>query len=190
MKIGFLAGTAAALFLLAGCGQKVAPTDNPTPPAPAPSNPPAATPAPTATALVNVATPVMQPILAVWQEGDRPRAVKLFLEANWNARPIFPAGMSVNLTEAQFAELSDADRQLRFNEITAQLDLIKHLASDVAQAGRDAAAKGDTEQAKKYFAALRQCGAAFDSPDRLKLLQMVGRTMKKIADNETAKIGQ
>ncbi len=192
MKIRILAGVGVAAFFAAGCGQKDAATGNGSPPAAtanASTNAAAATPAaPTSQATVSVGTPVMQPILAVWQEGNHAQAVSLFAEANWNGRPTFPPGMTLSMTEAQFAALSDADRQLRFGELTAQLDLVKHLAASVSQAGRDAAAKGDNEQAKKFLASLQNCGAALDTPERLKLVRMVGKTMKEMGSNELAKM--
>jgi hypothetical protein len=61
------------------------------------------------------------------------------------------------------------------------------LAAAVAQAGRDAAAKGDAEQARKYFLSLKQCGTALDRPDSLSLVQLVGRAFKKMADTELEK---
>ena len=194
MQTGFLLGGLAAIFLLAGCGQKPAQTGASSPPTEVPGTSAVATPAPTpppspAPATVNVASPVMQPILAVWQEGNPARAVNLFAEADWNGRPTFPPGMALSLTEAQFAALPSADQQLKFGEISAQLDLVKHLASAVAQAGRDAAAKGDPEQARKLFASLKQCGAALETPEHLKLLRTVGLTMKNMADRELAKMG-
>jgi hypothetical protein len=66
----------------------------------------------------------------------------------------------------------------------------KQLAAAVAQAGRDAASKGDAAQARKYFTSLKQCGTALDSPDRLSLVQFVGQAFKKMSDKELAKIGQ
>ena len=66
-------------------------------------------------------------------------------------------------------------------EMMSQLDSVKKLAAAVAQAGRDAASKGDTAQARKYFTSLKQCGTALDSPDCLSLVQLVGKAFKKMA---------
>ncbi len=191
MKIRILAGVAVAAFFVAGCGQRDVATGNGSPPAAAnaPTNTAAATPAATAPqAIVNVGTPIMQPIRAVGQDGKPAQAGSLCAEAPGHGRPTFPPGMTLSMTEAQFAALSDADRQLRFGELTAQLDLVKHLAASVSQAGRDAAAKGDSEQAKKFLTSLQNCGAALDTPERLKLVRMVGKTMKEMGSNELAKI--
>ena len=70
-----------------------------------------------------------------------------------------------------------------------QISALKQLAAAVAQTGRDAASKGDAAQARKCFSALKQCGTALDSPDRLTLVQFVGKAFKKLADAELAKVG-
>lgn len=72
----------------------------------------------------------------------------------------------------------------------SQVEAVKRLGVAVAQAGRNAAAQGDTAQARKHFNALKQFGAAADSPDSLRLLQLVGQAQKKTADAELAKIGK
>jgi hypothetical protein len=70
-----------------------------------------------------------------------------------------------------------------------QISALKQLAAAGGQEGRDAASKGDAAQARKCFTSLKQCGTAFDSPDRLLLVQFVGKDFKKLADNELAKVG-
>jgi hypothetical protein len=74
--------------------------------------------------------------------------------------------------------------------MTAQLDSFRQLAAAVAQAGRDAASKGDAAQARKYFASLKQCGKALESPNCSSLVQIVGQSLQKKADTELLKIGQ
>ena len=96
----------------------------------------------------------------------------------------------MSLTEDQFKALSIADRQAKSGELTAQLDSFKRLAAAVAQAGRDAASKGDAATAKKYFTSLKQCGTALESPDCLQLVKLVGKAIEKMSDKEMAKIGQ
>ncbi len=134
--------------------------------------------------------PVAQPAMTAWQQGDKSTAVSSFVETDWNKRPLFASGSVLGLTEEQFKVLSDTERQAKSAEITGQLDGLKRLAAAVAQAGRDAAAKGDTEQARKCFSALKQCGTALESPDCLSLVQLVGKSVQKMAETELAKLGQ
>ncbi len=168
----------AASILLAGCGKKESASGSSAPPKKQESE---AAPAGAA---------VAQPALTAWQQGDKSTAVSSFLEADWSARPLFASGSTLNLSEDQFKALPAADRQAKSGEMMSQLDSVKKLAAAVAQAGREAASKGDTPQARKCFASLKQCGTALDSPDRLRIVQLVGQAFKKMADTELAKVGQ
>jgi len=135
-------------------------------------------------------SPVAQAALSSWQRGDQSAAVSSFLAADWSVRPIFASDSVLNLTEDKFKSLSVADQQAKSAEIGNQLGSLKRLAAAVTQAGRDAAAKGDTTQAQNYFTSLKQCGAALNSPDSLIIVQLVGNSLDKMADTELAKIGK
>ena len=117
-------------------------------------------------------------------------AVTKFLETDWSARPIFPPGSVLNWSEDQFNALSDAENNVKSTELISQLASLKEVARAVAQAGEDAAAKGDTAQARKCFTALEQCGAAMNTTNSGHLVQLVGQAFQKRAMSELAKIGQ
>jgi len=178
MKIQTISAVMAVTILLAGCGKQ---------------NTPSGTASSTTNGQTSVpavaAAPVAQAAMSAWQQGDKAAAVSSFLAADWSSRPLFASNSLLSLTEDQFKALSEADRQTRSGEIR-QLDSMKQLAAAVAQAGRDAATKGDTAQAQKCFTALKQCGAALSSPDSLSLVQLVGKALNKMADTELAKIGK
>jgi hypothetical protein len=167
MKTIIVGALCAGFLLLSGCGPK--------------AGPPAAASSPKAAG-------VAEPALSAWQKGDKDTAVSRFVEIDWSARPLFASGSTLNLSEDQFKALTDADRQARSGELMAQIDSLKRLASAVADAGREAAAKGDTAQAKKTFGSLQQMGTALNSPDRLTILQLVGKTVKKMGDAGAAKL--
>jgi hypothetical protein len=192
MKMIFGAGVMAAVVLLAGCGQKNNAADVPAGPAKSATATVAtnqvATNGPPAT--MTVPTPVMQPILTVWQEGNRAAAINQFSGANWNARPLFPAAMAVGLTEAQFKGLSGSERDLRNNEMLAQLDLVKQIVTAVNESGQEALAKGDTTRAQKIFTALKQCGAALDEPAAQLLVKQVGQVCEGMGGRGLAKLVQ
>jgi hypothetical protein len=168
MKTTTISAVLTVSLLLAGCGKKASPPTS-TPPG---------------------AAPVAQPAMTAWQQGDKSSAVSRFIETDWSTRPLFASDSTLSLSEDQFKALSDAERQAKSGEMMSQLDSLKKLAAAVAQAGRDAASKGDTAQARKQFTSLRQCGTALDSPDCLSLVQLVGKAFKKTGDTELAKIPQ
>jgi hypothetical protein len=125
--------------------------------------------------------------MTAWQQGDKTAAVTSFVETDWSGRPLFASGSALSLTEEQFKALSNPDRQTKSSEMLPQIDSLKRLAAAVAQAGQDAAAKGDAAQARKHFAALKECGAALDTSD-LALVRLVGQGMTKRAETEMLKL--
>ncbi len=135
-----------------------------------------------------VSSPVAQPALAAWKRGDQATAVSSFVAADWSVRPLFAPDSVLNLSEDEFKALSNAGREAKAAEMIAGLDLMKKLVRAVDQVGRDAASQGDPTQARRYFTSLKQRGTALDSPDRLKLVQIVGKSFKKLSDKELAKI--
>ena len=192
MKNRFFIGAIMSAILVVGCGQKDNARNSQVGTAKSTAQSgvtnqvlTAGTPAP-----ITVQTPVMQPILTAWQEGNGPAAIARFTGANWNARPLFPASMAVGLTESQFKGLSGSDRNLRNNEMMAQLDLIKQIVMTINEAGQDAAAKGDNIRALKLFTALNQCGAALDDPAAQILVKQVGQVCKGMGGRGLAKLGQ
>ncbi|MEY2409241.1 MAG: hypothetical protein QOF48_1911 [Verrucomicrobiota bacterium] len=142
----------------------------------------------------NVAVPqtptVSQPVMAAWQRGDKSAAAKLFIETDWSARPLFAPESVLGLSEPQFVALRSSDRQVKTDELFVQLDALKRLASEVAQAGRDAAAGGDMAAAQKHFWALKQFGTNLDTTNNLRVVQLVGQAMTRIADAEMGKVGR
>jgi hypothetical protein len=177
MKIQTIGTIMAVTILLAGCGKQN--TSSGTSPSSAKEQ--------TSTAS---AAPVAQAAMLAWQHGDKSTAVSKFLDADWSARPLFPPDSPLSLTEAQFQSLSNTDRQAKSNEMLPQVSALKALAAAVAQAGRDAASKGDSAQAQKCFASLKRCGTALSSPDCLSLVQLVGKAFNKMADTEVATLGK
>jgi hypothetical protein len=176
MKNAIITGIMVATILIAACGKK-SPSSSATPPPPAQAD-------------ATSSSPVAQPALTAWQQGDKAEAVSNFLAANWSARPLFAVGSTLSLSEAQFKALSDAERQARSTEMTAQLGSLKQLAAAVAQAGLDAASKGDASQARKDFTSLEQFGAALESSDYMLIVQLVGKGIEKRGDTELGKVGQ
>ena len=154
----------ATSLLLAGCGKKPA----------LQSSPP------------STVAPVTQSAMTAWQQGDTAAAVTSFVGADWSNRPLFASGSTLSLSEDQFKTLPDWER--RRSEMGPQIDSLKQLAAAVARAGRDAAEKGDVAQARKHFAALRECGAALDTSDSLAMLRLVGQGMKKRAEEEMSRL--
>ena len=136
------------------------------------------------------ATPVAQATITAWQEGDTAGAVSNFVAADWSARPLFASDSTLSITEAQVRLLSAADSKTKAKDLGLQLDLLKKLAAAVIQAGTNSAAHGDFAQARKYFVSLEQFGTAMNDPAHVKLVQLVGMSIKQRANSELTKIGR
>jgi hypothetical protein len=176
MKAHTISAVTAVAVILAGCGKK--------------STSSGTTPTKELTMAASAATPVAQATMTAWQQGDKATAISSFLAAGWSVRPLFASDSTLSLTEDQFKSLSEADREAKSKDMMSQLGLLKQLAAAVAQAGIDSAAHGDSAQARKYLMSLEQFGTALNSPDYMKIVQLVGVGVKKRADAELAKIGQ
>ena len=178
MKIAIITGVMTATILIAGCGKKNG------------SSVSSATQPTAQTDAASSSSPVSQPALTAWQQGDKAAAVSSFLAADWSARPLFAADSPLNLSESQFMALSVAEREAKSKDMLAQISSLKQMAQAVVQAGHDAVSKGDAAQARKCFTSLKQCGTVLESPDCMQLVQQVGKAFEKMSDTELTKIGQ
>lgn len=122
--------------------------------------------------------PTAQEALTEWQQGDKSNAVSSFVKVDWSLRPLFASSSALS------------EPQPKPNEVLSELDSLKKLAGAVAQAGREAAANGDTAQARKHFASLKQCGIALQSSEYARIVQLVGEALVKMGDAELAKVPQ
>lgn len=115
--------------------------------------------------------------------------VDQFLATDWSARPLFPSGSPMNLSEEQFDALPIADEQAKSGELISQLATLKTSGVAVIGAGEKAASNGDVAEARKCFMSVKQCGEALDTTNYTKLVRLVGHALNKKADAELAKIG-
>ncbi len=164
-----------ATILMAGCGKK--------------SSSISATPLPTQ-ANAAPSLPVAQSALIALQQGDKAAAIRSFVAADWSSRPLFETGSVLNLSEDQFKALASADSGAKAQEMITQISWFKQLSDAVAQAGIDAAAKGDTAQAREYLTSFRQFGLALESQDYMRFVNLYGKGIENKANAELAKIGQ
>jgi hypothetical protein len=167
MKIPIIGIIVAATILLVGCSKHDASSSTST----------------------SAAAPILQPAMTAWQQGDKAAAVTTFVATDWSSRPLFAPNSVLSLSEDQFNAFSDAENQAKSAEMLSQLDSLKQLARAVAQTGDEAAAKGDTAQARKCFTSLEQCGAALDTGS-LRMVKLVGQAFQKLANSELAKVGK
>jgi hypothetical protein len=132
--------------------------------------------------LLMLVAPATHGAMEAWQAGDKQSAIRLFLDVDWSDRPLFDPYRILSLSEQQFVALPEAQRKMLAKEIKKQVERFRKLTVAVFEAGRAAAAKGESIKARKIFKSIKQCGAALGNPGCLRPLQIVGEDLEKKAD--------
>lgn len=136
------------------------------------------------------ASPAVLPaILTAWQQGDKDAAIQRFVDADWSQRPLFDPASSMSGSEKQFEALSTSEQEAKVKDFMPRLAELRDLGKAVIQAGNDAAEKKDLAKAKKYIMAAQRFGEALNHSDHLNIIQLVGKAVKKVADDALAKLG-
>ena len=122
--------------------------------------------------------------LITWKRGDQDRAVQQFLETKWDSRPIFTAGTPLSYRESELQGMSQTELQNLLGEVMVELSQVKRLAAAVQEKGI-AAAKTDPAFAQRCSTQLNQCGKALNRPKAMKIVQLTGQSIGKMAALET-----
>jgi hypothetical protein len=132
------------------------------------------------TAKTNSAT--LDQAMKLWNAGKQDEATAVFLAVDFNRRPLFPSGSVLNYTEKQFMALSRPAAEKLSKQMFEDVPKLKGLCVRVKEIAQSALSRGDKATAEKCTAQLKQCATALDYPDSLALLKLVGKAVKKIAD--------
>lgn len=119
--------------------------------------------------------------MTLWRAGKKDEAVAKFLAVDFSKRPLFPSGSVLNDTEVQFIALPDAARTKLATQMNDDLKTIKELAAHTRSTAKTALDSGDTSKSDKCLAQLKACGEAFNQPDSLALLKLVGKALEKMS---------
>jgi hypothetical protein len=144
------------------------------------------TPQQTAT---STASPLLDPILVSWKQGDQAGAVQQFIKTDGKGGLFFGPDSPLSHRESDLSGLSQAARDKLMKEVMAHISDVKALAAAVRNKGQ-AVAGTDPELARQCFARLDELGAALDQPEGMVIIQLVGRAVRKMAAAETAKLGK
>ncbi len=125
----------------------------------------------------NVPTP-FERSLALWRQGDKSTAIDQFVKIDWNSKPVLSAKSPLAAKEKDLPAMSAAGREKLMGEVMPLLKDVKQLASAV-KAKADAAQ--DVALRKDYLMAVDKCGLALDTQDALKIVQLTGKSLRKMA---------
>ena len=119
--------------------------------------------------------------MTLWRAGKTNEAAATFLAVDFTKRPLFPFGSVLNYTEAQFVALPDAAREKMSKQMMDDIQVLKQISAHVRDMGESAEAAGDKTKAAACRAQLLKGGAAFNQPDSLALLKLVGKALMKMS---------
>lgn len=119
--------------------------------------------------------------MKLWSAGKKDDAMATFLTVDFSRRPLFPVGSALNYSEAQFIALPQTAREKLSQQMLEDIHLLKEIGVHVRNAGKAASAAADKARSDQCNTKLQQCGDAFDQPDSLALLKLMGKALKKMA---------
>jgi hypothetical protein len=112
---------------------------------------------------------------------DANAAVEAFLELDLAQGQLFAPGSALAYSESEFVNLPAAAREKLGQQALADLEPVKRLATEVRSRRNAARTAGDTALAEKCNAQLARLGERLEGPDNLKLTQLVGKAVSRMA---------
>ncbi len=117
-------------------------------------------------------------------EKDSSWAIEAFLQVDWSKGDEVFAGTNLSMSEADFVRQTAAERQRVSEQNLKELATVRELARAVTAAGQKAADEGDRAQAERCFRGVHALGETLSAPDRMALVQLVGKALKELAQKK------
>ena len=114
-------------------------------------------------------------------ERDQDAAVEKFLALDLTQVKLFSPDTPLAYSEAEFSALKPAVAAETIKRVSADLHLVKMLARELKTRRDQARTSGDTTLADRYHTKLLQLGSRLQGPENLKLTQLVGAGINKLA---------
>jgi hypothetical protein len=129
-----------------------------------------------------VAPPTPQGAIDAWQGGHKSAALEAYLNADWDAQPLFPAGSVLNISEDQLVSLPGDQGKTNLAILDTELKIIKEVSRAALESEKAAVHNGDIPQARRCLTAVKRCGTALSSSGRIMLVQFVGQALTNAAE--------
>jgi len=114
-------------------------------------------------------------------ERDQDAAVEKFLTLDLTQGKLFSQNAPLSCSEADFSKLDRAAADQLMKQATADLGLLKRLAREIKNRRDEARMSGKSELADRYNVKLLQMASRLQGPENLKLTQLVGAGISKMA---------
>ena len=112
---------------------------------------------------------------------NRDAAVEKFLTLDLTQGKLFSQNAPLSCSESDFSKLDRAAAEQLFKQATADLGLLKQLAREIKTRRDEARMSGKSELADQYNVKLLQLASRLQGPENLKLTQLVGAGISKMA---------
>jgi hypothetical protein len=130
--------------------------------------------------------PRLDDVLALWESGKKDDAVKQLRSIRWDEPAVCAHTPLMNLSESEFISLPHEDRVLVQKEAIEFVGTARGLQRHAFLLAEQAQRSGDRQTAKEYYESVRKLGDALLSPDRLIVLQSLGKALVKMAEAKLA----
>ncbi len=168
-----------ALVLVAGCGKK----DQASPP---PNQPPTEGRSAQVPSSPQRQGTTVDEVIETWNRGDRESAVEQFLSIDWENAPV-REGSLLAMSEAQLTRRPDWQQlagQAQDRYVRPLRELGRHLLAQVD----DAMASGNPDRARRLLQAVSDSAAYLQQPDKLAVIQALGRGLERAAEDRSRKL--
>jgi hypothetical protein len=122
--------------------------------------------------------------LGLWNGGNTSGAVDKFLALDWDAPGLFSSSSPLHYSEAEIVAMSETQREQVMKQALADIQVLKAMAARVQEIRKQALAQKDQAKADQCVQCLQRCGTRLEQPSSMKLLQLVGTSLKKMAARE------
>jgi hypothetical protein len=112
---------------------------------------------------------------------DTNAAVEAFLDLDLSKAKLFSPAAAMSYSESEFVKLPAAAREKLGQQAITEAELVKRLATEVRSWRNAARASGDTALAERCSAQLAKLGERLEGSDNLKLTQLVGKAVSRMA---------
>ena len=114
-------------------------------------------------------------------ERNQDAAVEKLLALDLTQPKLFSPDTPLSCSEAEFSRLAPAVAAEAIKQASADLQILKQLARELKTRRDEAKTSGNSALAERYQSRLLQLAARLQGPEHLKLTQLVGSGISKMA---------
>jgi len=127
-------------------------------------------------------------VLVAWNTGKRGEAVNQFLQLNWQDPAVFQGIPVLSTTEQQLAALPQDQRDQISQQVQQLSQTLREMSNAVISSTDSFIASNNPAGARARLEAAQQFGQALAAPERLQIIQLVGKAVTSLAQEKLATV--